>query len=155
MRDAHATDARADVLRQLLHLSPRLDRLTVEGLRRRGLTQARARLLMALTDSGSATGTELSRTLEITPRAVTALVDGLEALGLVRRAEHPSDRRATVIELTARGERTGRDMLFSYRRLADALLGSVSARDLAVAGRMLTTVRDALAVRTAQTKETA
>ena len=83
---------------------------------------------MALADSGSTTGTELNRALEVMPRAVTAVVDGLDALGLVRRVEHPSDRRATVIELTARGTRTGRDMMSSHRGPVDALLTDVSAR---------------------------
>jgi DNA-binding MarR family transcriptional regulator len=36
----------------------------------------------------------------VTPRNITALVDGLEEEGIVRRLPHPTDRRATLIELT-------------------------------------------------------
>jgi len=34
---------------------------------------------------------------------MTALVDSLEAEGLVRRKPHPTDRRATMVELTEDG----------------------------------------------------
>ncbi len=47
----------------------------------------------------------LTELLGVTPRAVTSLVDALEGEGLVRRAPHPKDRRATCVELTAEGRR--------------------------------------------------
>jgi DNA-binding MarR family transcriptional regulator len=37
------------------------------------------------------------------PTSVTNAVDRLEAQGLVRRSPHPSDRRATLAELTEAG----------------------------------------------------
>jgi len=43
---------------------------------------------------------DLASALGVTPRNVTTLVDGLEREGFVRRQPHPTDRRATVIELT-------------------------------------------------------
>ena len=46
---------------------------------------------------------QLCHDMGTTPRAVTALVDGLESEGMVRRVAHPSDRRATVVELTDAG----------------------------------------------------
>lgn len=49
---------------------------------------------------------QLCEDMGTTPRAVTALVDGLEADGLVRRVAHPTDRRATVVELTDAGRRS-------------------------------------------------
>ncbi len=45
----------------------------------------------------------LAEHLDVTPRNITALVDGLEREGLVARERHPSDRRATVIHLTPAG----------------------------------------------------
>lgn len=47
----------------------------------------------------------LTELLGVTPRAVTSLVDALEAEGLVRRKPHANDRRATCVELTAEGRR--------------------------------------------------
>jgi DNA-binding MarR family transcriptional regulator len=46
---------------------------------------------------------DLGDELGVTARNVTTLVDGLESEGLVRRLPHPTDRRATVVELTPRG----------------------------------------------------
>ena len=48
---------------------------------------------------------ELGTELGVTPRYVTALVDGLERDGLMRRRPHPDDRRAILVELTEEGKR--------------------------------------------------
>lgn len=72
-----------------------------------GISFARLRLLGALHRSGPQIMSELSEELGVTPRNVTALVDALEEEGLVRRADHPTDRRATVIELTPTGRGHG------------------------------------------------
>lgn len=61
----------------------------------------RLKLLYALHCDGPQRMADLASTLEVTPRSVTALVDGLEREALVRRQPHPTDRRATMIELTA------------------------------------------------------
>ena len=60
----------------------------------------RLKLLYALHCDGPQRMADLASTLEVTPRSVTALVDGLEREALVRRRPHPTDRRATMIELT-------------------------------------------------------
>lgn len=48
---------------------------------------------------GPQTQRDLGGRLLLTSGAVTLLVDRLERLGLVRRRPHPSDRRATLVEL--------------------------------------------------------
>ena len=45
----------------------------------------------------------LSEALGVTARNVTTLVDALEDEQLVKRLAHPTDRRATLIELTPKG----------------------------------------------------
>jgi|SRR5579883_2950563 len=72
-----------------------------------GISFARLRLLGALHRSGPQIMSELSEELGVTARNVTALVDALEEEGLVRRADHPTDRRATIIELTPEGQGYG------------------------------------------------
>jgi DNA-binding MarR family transcriptional regulator len=52
--------------------------------------------------------------LGVTPRNVTTLVDGLEAEGLVRRVAHPTDRRATVVEITPQGAEMASGLFASY-----------------------------------------
>ncbi|WP_423963110.1 MarR family winged helix-turn-helix transcriptional regulator, partial [Bradyrhizobium sp.] len=46
---------------------------------------------------------DLSDHLHIAPRSATEVVDALEARGLVERRPDPSDRRATLVGLTAQG----------------------------------------------------
>jgi DNA-binding MarR family transcriptional regulator len=58
------------------------------------------RLLCELHDVGPQRMADLASALDVTPRNVTTLVDGLERDGIVHRRPHPTDRRATVIELT-------------------------------------------------------
>jgi len=68
-----------------------------------GVTPARVRLLAVLADGPATTMTALSQALHVSPRNITTLVDALEGEALVRRKNHPSDRRATVVELTDQG----------------------------------------------------
>ena len=48
---------------------------------------------------GPLTQRDLGDRLQLTSGAVTQLVDRLERRGLVRRVPHPTDRRATLVEL--------------------------------------------------------
>jgi DNA-binding MarR family transcriptional regulator len=41
---------------------------------------------------------DLGTRLGLSPRNMTAVVDGLEEAGLVARRPHPTDRRATLVE---------------------------------------------------------
>jgi DNA-binding MarR family transcriptional regulator len=68
-----------------------------------GLTFLRLRLIERLNDDGPAMMRTLADELSLTPRHMTALVDALEDEKLVARRPHPTDRRATVVELTASG----------------------------------------------------
>lgn len=45
----------------------------------------------------------LADALGLSARNLTALADSLESEGLLRRVAHPSDRRATLLELTDAG----------------------------------------------------
>jgi DNA-binding MarR family transcriptional regulator len=120
-----------DVLTELLRLAPRLERLRTGGLERHGLTAPRYRVLSFLNSDGPLTSAELARRLGVTPRAVTALVDGLVEQRLVRRRPHPSDRRATLVSLSARGARTCARLDSGFYQLADELLAGASDRQLA------------------------
>ena len=134
-------DRGAEVLRELVAMAPLLNRLITEGLERRQLTQARVRLMLILYDTGPLIMTELANSLAVTPRAVTALVDGLDRTGYVRRSSRPRDRRATVVGLTLKGRRACADMRSRYSRWSHNILGDASPRDLDAALRILVRVR--------------
>jgi DNA-binding MarR family transcriptional regulator len=48
---------------------------------------------------------KLGERLLVHPTSVTSTVDALEHIGLVKRAGHPTDRRATLARITAKGRR--------------------------------------------------
>ena len=69
-------------------------------VRERGLTLARARVLMLLAEQRDWNQRELADALEIEHPSVVRLLDGLEKQGLIYRAAVEGDRRAKRIELT-------------------------------------------------------
>lgn len=56
------------------------------------------RLCLSVLWSGPKTASAIAREVRLTPAAVTALVDRLEARGFVRRTADPSDRRKVLVE---------------------------------------------------------
>jgi DNA-binding MarR family transcriptional regulator len=74
-------------------------------LRPLDLTFARYQVLGMLRWTGPMTLGAVGHRLWITPATVTSAVDRLEKAGLTRRAAHPTDARATLVEITAKGRR--------------------------------------------------
>jgi len=70
---------------------------------------------------------ELSQRMMVTGGNVTGITDQLEAEGLVRRAPHPSDRRAYAVQLTAAGKRQFRRMATTHEQWVIELLAGWSA----------------------------
>jgi DNA-binding MarR family transcriptional regulator len=75
----------------------------MEGRACDGLNYQRLSLLQSLHCSGPAIMRDLGARLGLSPRNMTVVVDGLEEAGLVARRPHPTDRRATLVELSADG----------------------------------------------------
>lgn len=78
----------------------------VDGaLRPHGLTFARYEALVLLTfaRTGKLPMRVMGERLQLHPTSVTNIVDRLQADGLVRRTPHPTDRRATLVEITEAG----------------------------------------------------
>ncbi len=68
------------------------------------VTPSQMRAIRILTHhDGGMRSSELAAHLHIAPRSATEVVDALEGKGLVRRSPDPTDRRATLVTLTARG----------------------------------------------------
>jgi DNA-binding MarR family transcriptional regulator len=76
-----------------------------------GMSYPRLRLLQALHRGGPAIMRDLGTQLGATPRNMTAMVDALEDAHLVVRRPHPTDRRATLIELSPDGVREAQQEL--------------------------------------------
>lgn len=137
-----ASLARSKALERLWSLALMLGHGMQQGLAERGLTVARAGLLWELHEGGPRTQRALSRVLRVTPRNVTGLVDGLEADGLVRRAAHPSDRRATLVTLTENGGTLAASMRRDQDGFAQHLFADASTAELELFVTMLDRVLD-------------
>jgi DNA-binding MarR family transcriptional regulator len=112
-------------LDRVLELTVLLSRDMTDSLAREGLTESRAHLLWQLQQRGPCTQATLAAGLHVTPRAITALVDGLAASGFVTREPHPSDRRATLVTFTERGRTTAQALLDGHVRLARQLFAGL------------------------------
>jgi DNA-binding MarR family transcriptional regulator len=111
---------------------------------RAGTTPARARLLMVLQCRGSCKMSEIGTELGVTPRNVTKLVDGLEAERLVVREQHPEDRRATLIRLTANGMLVCKESALANHAVIAAIFQQLSAADRKHLARILERLIDIL-----------
>jgi len=85
---------------RLGHVFPRWIRRNVDE--DWGVKGPRAMLLVVVTKHGGLTMSQASRILDVTPRAITGLVDGLEAEGFLRRETDSNDKRVVHILPTER-----------------------------------------------------
>jgi DNA-binding MarR family transcriptional regulator len=102
---AEGMAAVTSVMRAQQILQARVD----EVLRPYELTFARYEVLMLLhfSSRGSMPVKKAAERLQVHPTSITNSVDRLEAAGLVLRLPHPTDGRATLIEVTESGRETG------------------------------------------------
>ncbi|MCQ9136104.1 MarR family winged helix-turn-helix transcriptional regulator [Streptomyces hilarionis] len=125
---------------QLLRLTRRVHRIQKRHLQRSGLgvTPAQARLLRTLAHcDGPPRMADLAARLEVVPRAVTTLVDGLEASGLARRAPDPTNRRVIRIELTEGGRGALRELRGARVSAAEEILDPLTTLEREVLSSLL------------------
>ena len=96
-----------------------------EALKPLDLTFARyeALVLLSFSREGSLPLGKMGERLMIHPTSVTNIVDRLEVQGLVRRVDHPTDRRTTLCEITPEG-----------RAVVERATDAVVEVDLGIAG---------------------
>ncbi len=137
-------ELRVRLVDEFAAFDPAYMRWVKSRLQEGGVSYARMRLLYALRCGGPRIMSSLSGVLRVTPRNVTALVDALEEEGLVRRRPHPTDRRATVIELTRRGVETTGGIYDEHREAVGELFEGLSGDEQRELLRLLETLREAL-----------
>jgi DNA-binding MarR family transcriptional regulator len=109
-----------------------------------GSSPARLRLLGVLHCKGPQIMSELGDELGVRARQVTNLVDALEGEGLVRRAAHPTDRRATVIEVTDQGAEQAEQLCRPFREKVAGLYRELPEADQRELLRLLEALLGAL-----------
>ncbi|MEU5095121.1 MarR family transcriptional regulator [Streptomyces sp. NPDC020996] len=128
---------------QLLRFTRRVHRIQKRHIEQCGLgvTPAQSRLLRTLAHFGSPPRmADLAEHLEVVPRAVTTLVDGLEASGKVRRVPDPANRRVIRIELTDDGRKALRELRGARRSAAEEILAPLTGEQREVLGDLLDTL---------------
>lgn len=113
-----------------------------------GVTLPRFDLMAQLekTPAGMTLG-ELSRRMMVSNGNVTGLIERLVVAGEVERARHATDRRATIVRLTAAGHRSFATMAAAHEQWVAAMFRDVPQNDLpllmAALGRVKRSVRAA------------
>lgn len=102
-----------------------------------GLTAPRASLLSVLVFAGPRNIGRLADLEQVSPAAMTKMVDGLEADGMVERHRSTSDRRVVIVEATDAGRRSLEEMRAARVESLAQILATLPDEELA-------TIREAM-----------
>ncbi|NOT86594.1 MAG: MarR family transcriptional regulator [Lysobacter sp.] len=93
---------------------------------------------------GDASASELARTADLNPGAITRLLDRLEEKRLTTRIVDPGDRRALRVALTETGMRMWTDIHQCGLRVRERALEHMDAEEQAVLFQLLARIRENL-----------
>lgn len=96
-----------------------------------GLTPHQARALRVTGEQDGLRLSALADALRISPRSATEVVDALEKADLVARQPDPTDRRAILVAVTARGSRTLATLAAARTKDADDFFGRLTDHERA------------------------
>ncbi len=92
-----------------------------------GLSLARAKLLSRMVQEGPCRPGELAALLGQAPRTLTDALDALERDGFAERRPHPTDRRALLVSVTARGKKALRAIEEPKRHAVEHVFKALSS----------------------------
>ncbi|MBT1155512.1 MarR family transcriptional regulator [Aminobacter anthyllidis] len=122
---------------ELLKVNRKLRTMFDARVKKRGLTLARARLMMQIAECEGKTQAELAEQMHIEQPSLVGLIDGLEKKGLVVRCTTDDDRRAKRIFLTPIARREADSMIAYVAELRGQVLAGVDDADIESATRVL------------------
>jgi MarR family 2-MHQ and catechol resistance regulon transcriptional repressor len=94
-------------------------------------------ILEMLLHKGPQPVNDIGRRIGLTSGAITAAVDRLESSELVTREAHPTDRRARVVQLTARGREQAARVFAGHKVAMDSVANGLSPNERATLIRLL------------------
>ncbi|MGW3493215.1 MarR family winged helix-turn-helix transcriptional regulator [Streptomyces sp. NPDC001020] len=122
----------ADAVNQAIRLlSLRHRARTAELLAPLGLHPGQEALLLELARTGPMIQAQLSEALSVEPPSVTLMARKLEASGHVRRTPAPSDKRASIVELTDSGRALADQVKQMWCTLAEETVTGLPAQTVA------------------------
>lgn len=95
------------------------------------------RLALSLLWHGPQTASAIARHTRLTPAAVTALIDRLEARGFVRRRPDPADRRKVMVEAAEETARVTAEAYAPLQRAGEKNLGRYTEEQLRLVAELL------------------
>ena len=116
----------------------------VESTATDGLTYPRLRILEHLGCHGPGKMKEVADQVGISARNITALVDTMEADGLVVRKPHPTDRRAVLLELTDTGRNSANTCFVGRIDAIGEVFDGLTATEQRELTRLLVKARDGI-----------
>lgn len=133
--------AQADALNQAIRLlSLRHRARAAELLAPLGLYTGQEALLLELDRTGPMIQAQLSEALGCEPPSVTIMTQKLAASGHVSRKPAPSDKRASIVELTDSGRELVAQVKWLWRELAKEAVAGLPAETVAELPRVLNTL---------------
>jgi MarR family transcriptional regulator, organic hydroperoxide resistance regulator len=94
------------------------------------VTPVQVGLLFFLQKNNGSSLTQISQGLMLENPTVTGLIDRLENLGYVKRADHPSDRRVYLVYLTEKGDKVAHKALPIVKKLNEEIKKGYSREEI-------------------------
>lgn len=133
-----STDTTLELAELLSHSARRLRLGASAQLAPLGITNAQARVLRIVAAAGHPLRmADIAARLEVVPRSVTTMVDGVEEAGLIARSTDPDDRRSVLVRLTPRGHALLDRLERARRATADDMFGALAGDERADLARLL------------------
>jgi DNA-binding MarR family transcriptional regulator len=113
-------------------------------LRGRDPRHAQIRALMQIAKDEEITAGSLAKRAELSPGAMTALLDQLEGDGVIARRRSETDRRQVIVNLTEAGRETVAAKRALWERYWHEGLAGHSEEELVAAARVMRTIAEML-----------
>ncbi len=131
-----------ELTQDLFKLMKQVPRLKFKQSVVEGLTRSEYELLtilkMNIYDKGTAMSvSEISNLLQITPAAITHIINPLEEKEFIKRLPDPKDRRVVLIGLTDKGAKTADALIADVREQVVGLINYLGEKDSREFARLL------------------
>lgn len=132
--------ANDEFVEELAAVSRKWRTLVDARVKDRGMTLARARALIQLSEASPLSQRELAETLDVETPTLVRLLDGLAEQGFVERHPVEGDRRTNHVVLTEAARPLAAELRAIVRGARDEFLADVDPEDLAAALRVLRSI---------------
>jgi DNA-binding MarR family transcriptional regulator len=138
---ARSESRRDRLLQELIYVNRAyqiaVDKMDDAAFRLIGINSTDGRCLDIIDLSGGISAGELARAVDLSPAAVTTVIDRLERMGLVERTRDPEDRRRVIVRPTEKVDRIAEVAYMPMGAEGAELLRDLSDKELEAVIRFL------------------